>query len=153
MEAGKEFNIAPAAPSQINRVEGGMLSYGSDMSLNENPYDLNLGKFVNLEKKADFISKKALEKIKSEGPKKELVGIEIQCDPFKDFVADHLLLYFNNRVSGKITSSIYSPRLKKNIGLAIINKRSREVTEGYSVKINDESLNIKIKELPFLRNK
>ena len=58
-----------------------------------------------------------------------------------------------NKISGKITSSIYSPRLKKNIGLAIINKRSREVTEGYSVKINDESLNIKIKELPFLRNK
>ena len=153
MEAGKEFNIAPAAPSQINRVEGGMLSYGSDMSLNENPYDLNLGKFVHLEKKADFISKKALEKIKSEGPKKELVGIEIQCDPFKDFVADHLLLYFDNKISGKITSSIYSPRLKKNIGLAVINKRSKEFIEGYSVKINNESFDIRIKELPFLRNK
>ena len=55
MNAGKDFNIAPAAPSQINRIESGMLSYGSDMSLKDNPYDVSLGKFVDLDKKADFL--------------------------------------------------------------------------------------------------
>jgi len=53
MQAGAEFNIAPAAPSQISRIESGMLSYGNDMTLDENPFDLNMEKFVNLQKKLD----------------------------------------------------------------------------------------------------
>ncbi len=77
MEAGAEFDIAPAAPSQISRIESGMLSYGNDMTLDENPFDLNMDKFVNLDKKADFLSKKALTEIYKNGPTKELVGIEI----------------------------------------------------------------------------
>ena len=47
MNAGKEYKIAPAAPNQICRIECGLLSYGSDMTLEENPYDLNFEKFVN----------------------------------------------------------------------------------------------------------
>ena len=63
MQAGQEFKIAPAAPSQISRIEIGMLSYGNDMTLDENPFDLGMDKFVNLQKKADFLSKKALRAI------------------------------------------------------------------------------------------
>ena len=153
MSAGKNFNIAPAAPSQINRIEGGMLSYGSDMTLEQNPYDINLGKFVNLDKKSDFLSKKSLTRIKNEGFKKELVGIEILGEPFNDYVPDHLILYFNNEAVGKITSSAYSPRLKKNIGLAIINKRDKPISEGYKVNIREKLSEVKICTLPFLRNK
>ena len=52
MKAGQEFKIAPAAPSQISRIESGMLSYGNDMTLDENPFDLGMDKFVNLQKKS-----------------------------------------------------------------------------------------------------
>ena len=62
-------------------------------------------------------------------------------------------MYINGKSIGKITSSIYSPRLKKNIGLALINRRKENIEEGYSVKINDKLLEVKICKLPFLRNK
>ena len=153
MDAGMEYNIAPAAPSQINRIENGMLSYGSDMTLNENPFEINMGKLVDLNKKANFLSKEALSGIYKQGAKKELVGIEIISDPFKDFVADHLMLQFNDRNVGKITSSVYSPRLKKNIGLALINKRNEEIIEGYTVYMNGITAKVKICNLPFLKNK
>ena len=153
MEAGTEYNIAPATPSQINRIENGMLSYGSDMTLNENPFEINMGKFVDLDKKANFLSKEALSEIYKQGAKKELVGIEITSDPFKDFVADHLMLQFNEKNVGKITSSVYSPRLKKNIGLALIDKRNEEIKEGYTVNINGIVAKVKICNLPFLKNK
>ena len=153
MNAGKDFNIAPAAPSQINRIESGMLSYGSDMSLKHNPYDISLGKLVNLDKKRDFLSKKSLTLIKNEGLTKELVGIEILGEPFGDFVSDHLILYSNNNAVGEITSSVYSPRLKKNIGLAIIKKRKASAPENYKVNIKGNQLEVKICTLPFLRNK
>jgi len=153
MKAGEEYKIAPAAPNQICRIECGMLSYGSDMTLDENPYDLNYDKFVNLEKKANFISKKALIEVKNTGSVKELVGIEILGEPFKDYVGDHLPMYLDNKPIGKITSSVFSPRLNKNIGLALIERRKDNNNDDYLLKINDKSLNIKICELPFLRNK
>ena len=153
MEAGMEYNIAPATPSQINRIENGMLSYGSDMTLNENPFEINMGKFVDLDKKANFLSKEALNRIYKQGVKKKLVGIEIMSDPFVDFVADHLILQFNDKKVGKITSSVYSPRLKKNIGLALINKRNEEIIEGYTVYMNGITAKVKICNLPFLKNK
>ena len=69
MDAGMEYKIAAGAPSQINRIENGMLSYGSDMTLNENPFEINMGKFVNLDKKAGFLSKEALNQIYKQGVK------------------------------------------------------------------------------------
>ena len=153
MNAGKEYKIAPAAPNQICRIECGMLSYGSDMTLAENPYDLNFDRFVNLDKKYDFLAKKALIEIQKNGARKEIVGIEISGDPFLDYVGDHLPMYFDGSSIGKITSSVYSPRLKKNIGLALIERRKNDILEGYLIKINNKLLDVKICKIPFIRNK
>ena len=105
------------------------------------------------EKKNDFLAKKALINIQKNGAKKELVGIEIFGDPFLDYVGDHLPMYINGSSIGKITSSVYSPRLKKNIGLALIERRKNDILEGYLIKINNKLLDVKICNLPFLRNK
>ena len=152
MEAGKEYNIAPAAPSQINRIESGMLSYGSDMGLAENPYDISLEKFVNLDKKADFLSKEALKLISKQGNSRELVGVEIMKKTSDKFIRDHIPVYENNIIVGKITSSVYSPRLKKNIGLAIINKKNKN-SQNLKIEFNNQSIKVEIADLPFLRNK
>jgi len=153
MEAGAEFNIAPAAPSQISRIESGMLSYGNDMTLDENPFDLNMEKFVNLDKKADFLSKKALTEIYKNGPTKELVGIEIPGNFQDEFSSDTMPIYSGNEKIGKITSSVYSPRLKKNIALGIINKRTEFANGSYFIKKNNSDFGINVCDLPFLRNK
>ena len=123
------------------------------MTLNENPFEINMGKFVDLDKKANFLSKEALSQIYKQGVTKELVGIEIISNPFKDFVADHLILQFNDKKVGKITSSVYSPKLKKNIGLALIDKRSEEIKEGYTVNMSGITAKVKICNFLFLKNK
>ena len=153
MEAGRDYKIAPACPSQISRIECGMLSYGSDMTLENNPYDISLGKFVNLEKKADFLSREALQSIVENGIKKELVGVEIFEKTSDDFVRDHLPVFNNdNKIIGKITSSVYSPRLKKNIGLAIIDKNYKS-SNNLKLEYKEKNIPLKITQLPFLRNK
>ena len=152
MNAGEDYKIAPAAPSQINRIECGMLSYGSDMTLEENPYDISLGKFVHLEKNADFLSKEALTKIKLNGITRELVGVEINQKTSDEFIRDHLPIYDDSNIVGKITSSVYSPRLKKNIGLAIINNNSKE-SENLHLLYDDRKIEVRISKLPFIRNK
>ena len=148
----KAFRKLLNLPEQINRIECGMLSYGSDMTLEENPYDISLGKFVHLEKNADFLSKEALTKIKLNGITRELVGVEINQKTSDEFIRDHLPIYDDSNIVGKITSSVYSPRLKKNIGLAIINNNSKE-SENLHLLYDDRKIEVRISKLPFIRNK
>ena len=49
MEAGEEFRIVPSCPNQIDRIEAGMISHLGDTTLDENPLELNLPKFYDLD--------------------------------------------------------------------------------------------------------
>ncbi|MFQ3287582.1 MAG: glycine cleavage system aminomethyltransferase T, partial [Porticoccaceae bacterium] len=80
-DAGQEFNIAPAAPNTIRSIEGGLLSYVSDITRNDCPYTIGLDRLVDVDQDIDFIGKEALKKIKENGPARKLVGIEIAGDP------------------------------------------------------------------------
>ena len=151
MTKGKEFNIKPATPNQLSWIECGMLSYGSDMSLNETPYDVNMSKFVNLYKKADFLSKDALLKVEKEKMYKKLVGIELLNEKPIDYSPDHQPIISNNKIVGKITSSVYSPRLNKNIALGLVENSALKDT--CYIETNEGKNNILFSTLPFLRNK
>jgi glycine cleavage system aminomethyltransferase T len=115
MEAGKRYNIAPTGPSDIRRIEAGILNYGIDMTLDSNPYEVGLERLVNLDKKAEFIGRDALKRIQKDGVKKKLVGVEISGTKM-----DLNMTRYPVRTGGFITSCVHSPRLKKNIGYAMV---------------------------------
>ena len=117
MDAGRPYNIAPTGPSDIRRIEAGILNYGADMTLDNNPYEVGLGWLVDLDQHADFIGKEALRRIKSEGVQRKLVGIEITSDPLP-FNMTKWPVHAGGHEVGFVTSAVYSPRLKKNIGYA-----------------------------------
>ena len=120
MEAGRKYNIAPCSPSQIRRIEAGMLSYGSDMTMDNNPFEVGLGRLVDLEMAAPYVGKEALRRIKREGPRRLLVGVQLHCDPMTDYTGDHWQVVNDGGRIGEVTSSVYSPRLERNIGLAMV---------------------------------
>ena len=76
-QAGKPYNIGPAAPNQIRRMEGGMISWGTDCTLENNPYELGLGRLVKLDGGFDFVGKAALARIAREGVRRRLVGLSL----------------------------------------------------------------------------
>jgi glycine cleavage system T protein len=117
MEAGKPHNIKPTGPSDIRRVEAGILNWGSDMTLDSNPYEVGLGWLVDADKKAPYMGKEALAKVKAAGVKRKLVGVEIAGDPL-DFNPTKWPVSKDGKRIGHITSALYSPRLNKNIGYA-----------------------------------
>ncbi len=119
MAAGKPFNIRPTGPSDIRRVEAGMLNYGIDMTLANNPYEVGLGWLVDLEKTPDFIGMQALHRIKAEGVRRKLVGVEIDGPPI-EFNETPWPTLRDGALVGRVTSAIYSPRLRKNIGYAMV---------------------------------
>lgn len=119
MEAGKPYNIAPTGPSDIRRIEAGILNYGVDMMLDTNPYEVGLERLVDLDKPAPFIGREALARIKAAGVQKKLVGVEISGEKL-EFNMTRWPVSANGTDLGRITSAVYSPRLKKNIGYAML---------------------------------
>jgi aminomethyltransferase len=120
MEAGEEFNIAPTAPNDIRRIEAGILNYGSDMTLENNPYEVGLGWLVDLEQESDFIGKEALKQIKAEGIQQKLVGVEIEGDPIPGWPEEFWPVCRSNDKIGHLTAAVFSPALEKNIGYALL---------------------------------
>ena len=120
MAVGGPLGLKPGHTSSIRRIEAGMLSYHADMTLANNPYEMGMERLVDLDMEADFISKAALTLIKERGVSQQLVGLEIDGAPFvgsNDFFWP--VLKEGVKV-GTVTSAIYSPRLQKNIALAMI---------------------------------
>lgn len=116
LEAGKPHNIRPVAPCETRRVEAGIFNYGSDMTLENNPYEvMGLERLVEPQQ-ADYIGKKALERIKAEGVRRKLVGIEILGDALPFQPAEPWPAGKDGKRVGRVTNALWSPRLEKNIG-------------------------------------
>ena len=149
-EAAKEFNGNVIAPNNIRTIEGGLLSYGSDFGREHNPYTIGLDRLVDVDQDIDFIGKEALKKIKENGTTSKLIGVEMDGDPI-DKVPEHFwtVLNLEGKKIGRLSRCIYSPRLKKNIGLAIIDSHATE--EGNKVIIESPELkyNAIVAKLPW----
>ena len=150
MEAGKEHGLQPGHTSSIRRIEGGMLSYHADADISTNPYELGLDRLINLNGDIDFIGKKALKKIKKEGVKRMQVGLEIACERLKmpNTTFWPLIDKKQNNV-GKVTSAVYSPRLEKNIALAMVNIEEANLGNCLQVDINGKFFDCTVVEKPF----
>ena len=125
MAAGEPYNISATGPSDIRRIEAGILNYGIDVTLDTNPYEAGLGWLVDLEQEADFVGQEALRRIKAKGVKRKLVGVEIAGDPL-DLNMTPWSVSVDEREVGRVTSAVYSPRLEKNIGYAMVPIESSE---------------------------
>ena len=149
MAAGKEYGIKPGHTSSIRRIEGGMLSYHADADIDTNPFELGLDRLVNLDNDINFIGKDALKKIKYDGIKRKQIGLEIDCKPLTGPNTTFWSVKKNDQMIGKITSAVYSPRLKKNIALAMIKIEHSEIGNELKVTTNEGVFNCKIVEKPF----
>jgi len=118
MEAGKPYGIVPAAPSAIRSVEGGILSYVSDITRNDDPFVLGFDRLIDLDQPDDFIGKPALQKIRAAGPRRRLVGVDIGGAPFAGGNGEYWPVKNAGDRIGHVTRCLYSPRLERNIGFA-----------------------------------
>jgi glycine cleavage system aminomethyltransferase T len=149
MEVGKPMGLVPGHTSTIRRIEGGMLSYQADMDYTVNPFELGLGRLVDLEMDADFIGKKALKKIKSDGIKRTQVGIEISCTPLKRPNTSYWPIMVGSEEVGHITSAVYSPRLDKNIALAMMDVNHSAIDTAAETTTPEGNFPIKVVQKPF----
>ena len=149
MVAGKPHGLKPGHTSSIRRIEGGMLSYHADADINTNPYEVGLGRLVNLDTNINFIGKDALQKINQDGIKRKQVGVILDCVPLTGPNTTFWEVTKDNQVVGKVTSAVYSPRLKQNIALAMVSINNSEIGTVLDVKMNDKIIKATVVEKPF----
>jgi aminomethyltransferase len=152
MEAGKPYDIQPSTPSSIERVESGLLNYWEDVTEGTNPYEVGLGKFVDLEQETNFTGKEALKEIKEAGIRRKLVGLKIHSDPIYQ-QAEPWAVELSDTPVGNITSAVYSPDLDQNIAYALITIECSEEGTQLLVDIDGEKILTTVTKLPFIDNR
>ena len=149
MNKGKDLGLHPGHTSTIRRIEGGMLSYHSDMDINTNPLELGMEKFIDLDGSFNFVGKDALIEIKKSGIHRKQVGLMIDIEPLTGPNTSKWEIINNNKIIGVVTSAVYSPRLKSNIALAIVKKEFSDIGTLLKVNIDNNLVNANIVKKPF----
>ncbi|SUZ32485.1 Dimethylsulfonioproprionate demethylase DmdA [Roseibaca ekhonensis] len=149
MAVGLPMGLKPGHTSTIRRIEGGMLSYHADADIHTNPFELGLGRLVNLDMEAEFIGKFALQRIRDNGVARKQVGLIIDGEPMQGPNTAFWTVHHNGEAVGKVTSAVYSPRLKKNIALAMVSVDAAELGTELQVLMQTGETVATVVERPF----
>jgi aminomethyltransferase len=147
-EAGAAYGIVPSAPSDIERVESGLLSYGADARNSVNPFEAGLDAFVHLDRDDDFVGKSALQRIAKEGVRRRRTGFVIGGDRISG-ITEWSNVYLGQDVVGAMTEAVYSPRLGKNIAVGMLGTDIACDEQGLEAAIGNERRPVSISSLPF----
>lgn len=148
-EAGKPWDIGPGNPNHCERIESGLLSWGGDTDDATNPFEVRLERYLDLDLPDDVIGLRTLRGIKAEGPKRHQLGLLLEGDdPIGPQYRWHAISRDGRKV-GDMTCSVWSWRLKQNIGFALI---SSDCQAGARVSVERDGSPIaaELTELPFL---
>lgn len=117
MKVGRPHNIKPTGPSDIRRIEGGIFNWGADMTYDNNPLEMGLERLVGWDLSDDAsISIAALRRIRERGVTRTINGLAFDGKPFPGLNDVKWPIVSKGTTVGKVTSAIYSPRLRQNIG-------------------------------------
>jgi aminomethyltransferase len=149
MAVGMPKGLKPGHTSTIRRIEGGMLSYHADADITTNPFELGFDRLVNLDMEADFIGKFALQRIRDNGVARKQVGLIIDGEPMAGPNTAFWVVSHNDEIVGKVTSAVYSPRLKTNIALAMVSVDAADLGTELEVRTHTGETRATVVEKPF----
>jgi aminomethyltransferase len=177
MDLGRPYDITPTGiyALDVARIEAGLIMLDVDYTSSKKaviasqrytPYEIGLGKLVHLDK-APFIGQAALRREAKQGPKRQLVGLEVEwadVERLHDEVGlapqlpatasrASVPIYRDGVQVGHVSSTTWSPSLKRLIALgsvetsaaALGTKLSMELTVDHQRK----QAGVRVVKLPF----
>jgi len=150
-EAGQAFQIAPGCPNLAERIEGGLLSYGNEMTRDTNPLECNLAAFCDLSGAVDCIGMDALRTVAAAGITRQIRGLIIDGGPCPPCAWPWPVMSAagGGQRLGQVTSAAYSPRLRATVALAMIARDFREPGRGVWVQSAAGVRQAVVSDLPF----
>lgn len=122
---GADLNVGPGYPNGIERVEAGLLSYGSDMNETHTPFDCGLDTYLDLQANVESLSLPAL-RAKAGHQKFKLVGLIFDSPLLLDSLENNsggFDVFDNGKCVGEISSQVWSLRYKKHLAFAMLDKQ------------------------------
>ncbi len=120
MEAGGDLNVRVGCPNSVERVESGLLSYGSDITREHTPYQAGLGAYCRPEA-VECIGRKALLREVAEGPPRQIRCVSISGGPVPPLTDFWTVVGKGQRV-GRISSAVWSPEFQTNVAIGMIDR-------------------------------
>ncbi len=123
-DAGEDLNVRAGCPNLIERIEGGLLSYGSDMRRENTPVEAGLARFCNSPE--DYIGKSVIEEQKTQGPNQILRPLAIDGSGDLPHNASGWDVYADEKQVGLIASAVWSPDFNTNVSIGMIDREHWE---------------------------
>jgi len=147
-EAGQDLNVRAGCPNLIERIEGGLLSYGNDMTQDNTPYEAGLGKFCKGDAAKSCIGAEVLQRELEKGPKRQIRGLSISGSKTPSCQTPWPVTV-NNEKAGQVTSAAWSPDLKTNVAIGMIDRGHWDIGTQVTVQTPDGERSAELCKLPF----
>jgi aminomethyltransferase len=148
-EAGEAHGARPCGLGARDtlRLEAGMPLYGNELDRRTNPFEVNLGRVVKLDK-GDFIGRSALQAIQQAGPSRKLIGLAMIDNAIPRSGYE---VRADGRPVGRVTSGTQSPTLGTRIAMALVPAERAGVGNAFEVVVRDRPYRAEQVKLPFYR--
>lgn len=157
MTTGHRYAVAPGSVNQIRRIESGILSWGVDMTAQENPFEVGLGRLVQLGAVQNCVGREALLSLSQTTPSRTLVGLTIDGAALAGNEEPWPLLQASEQepstMVGKLTSLAYSPRLEKNLAIGLVDTDHSQIGESFTVDTWDGPRSAVVTPMPFIEKR
>ncbi len=147
-DAGQDLEVGPGSPNVIERIEGGLLSYGSDMTRENNPFECGLDAYCNLDRPIEFMARDALEQIAKTGPKRHIMGLRVEANAMPR-CQQPWPVHAGGVQIGRVTSAAMSPDFGCGVALAMLDREHWTPGERVQVMTPDKPRSATVSPLPF----
>ena len=148
MAAGAQYDIGPGCPNLIERIEAGLLTYGTDITRAHTALEAGLEKYCSLDAPIEAIGMDALRRQRAEGLTRRVCGFTIDGDRVPHN-RNGWAVTVNGEQVGEITSAVWSPRLHTNVALGMTHIEHTAVGTRVTVETPDQVRTATVAEVPF----
>jgi aminomethyltransferase len=148
-EAGEPHGARPCGLGARDtlRLEAGMPLYGNELDRGTNPFEVNLGRVVKLDK-GDFVGRSALQAVQRAGPRRKLIGLQMVDNAIPRAGYE---VRADGAPVGHVTSGTLSPTLGTKIAMAIVPAERAGAGNAFEVVVRDRPYRAEQVKLPFYR--
>jgi len=147
--AGERHDIRAGYPHPAERIEGGLLSYGNDVTAADTPLEAGLGRYCDgLDAGVACLGLEALRAQRDAGVRRRIAGLALDGAPVTGVVPPWPVAA-GTAPAGQVTSAAWSPRLEQTVCLAMLAVEACDVGTAVDVATPSGPRQGIVCELPF----
>ncbi|MEM7428450.1 MAG: dimethylsulfoniopropionate demethylase [Pseudomonadota bacterium] len=143
-DAGADLDVRAGCPNSIERIEGGLLSYGNDMTLDHTPFEAGLGKYCHIDAETDCLGLAALRR--QAEPTRQIRPVEVLGDPVPSCTALWPLTGPDGASAGHVSSAAWSPDFQTNVAIAMVERAFWNDGTQLTVETPEGSHDVRVRE-------